>query len=227
MVTRRAASKGAISKAEVLAWLKKQGSPRVVEGMARYGLPTDGAVGISVGDLQKFAKRIGKNHGLALQLWKSGGYEARLLATLIDDPKLVTTKQMNAWTADFNSWGICDSACFWLFDKTPFAYERALQWSKSPKEFVKRGGFALMASLALHDKAAGNERFLALLPSIEEGAEDGRNFVKKGVSWALRGIGKRNPAMKSAAVKVAKRLASREEAACRWVGKDALRDLER
>jgi 3-methyladenine DNA glycosylase AlkD len=216
-----------MNQREVLAWLKKKGSARVVEGMARYGLPADRAVGVSVGDLQKLAKQIGKDHALAAQLWEGGVYEARLLATLIDDPKLVTAKQMDAWTKDFDSWGVCDSACFWLFDRTPMAYKKAVQWSKSPREFVKRAGFALMASLALHDKKASDADFLPLLPLIEKGASDERNFVKKGVSWALRGIGKRNSAMHAAAVKVAERLAEREDAASRWVGKDAIRDLKK
>ncbi|MEO6120032.1 MAG: DNA alkylation repair protein [Terriglobales bacterium] len=213
------------TKTEVLAWLKQKGSKRGREGMARYGLPSENAVGVSVGELQKVAKEIGKNHALAAEIWKSGIYEARLLATLIDDRRLVTKPQMNAWAADFDSWGICDSACFWLFDKTPFAYERAAQWTKSPREFVKRAGFALIASLALHDKAAPDKKFLPFLPLIEKGASDDRNFVKKGVSWALRGMGRRSPALNVVALKVAKRLALREEASCRWVGKDALRDF--
>lgn len=213
------------TKTEVLTWLKKKGSKRGIEGMARYGLPSTNAVGVSVGVLQGLAKQIGKDHALAAELWQSGVYEARLLATLIDDPRMVTKPQMNAWASDFDSWGICDSACFWLFDKTPFAYERAAQWTKSPREFVKRAGFALMASLSGHDKAAPDKKFLPFFPLIEKGATDERNFVKKGVSWALRGIGRRSPSLNGAALKVAKRLALREEAPCRWVGKDALRDF--
>ena len=212
------------SKSEVLAWLKKKGSKRVVAGMARYGIPTEGAVGISVGTLRGLAKQIGQDHALAQQLWTSGCYEARLLAAMIDDPKLVTKEQMNAWAKGFTSWADCDTACFCLFDRSPPAYAVARQWTKSQREFVKRGGFALMASLALHDKKADDKRFLPFLPLIEKGASDERNFVKKGVSWGLRGIGKR-PGLKTAAIKVAKRLAERDDAASRWVGKDALRDL--
>jgi 3-methyladenine DNA glycosylase AlkD len=214
------------TKPEVLAWLKKKGSRRGIESMARYGLPSANAVGVSVGALQVLAKQIGKDHGLALKLWTSGVYEARLLATLLDDPRLVTKPQMNAWAADFDSWGICDSACFWLFDKTPFAYERASQWAKSPREFVKRAGFALMASLALHDKQAADKKFLPFFPLIEQGAADGRNFVKKGVSWALRGIGRRL-GLQVEALKMAKRLSAKADAPSRWVGKDAVRDLEK
>ncbi len=200
---------------------------RVIESMARYGIPSKGAVGISVGELQKFAKLVGKDHKLAAELWATGIYEARLLATLIDDPQQVTVAQMNRWAADFDSWAVCDSACFWLFDRSPLAWGRVVQWVKSPREFVKRGGFALMACLALHDKTTADERFLPFLPLIEGGADDERNFVKKGVSWGLRGMGRRSPALNAAAVKVAERLAARADAASRWVGKDALRDLEK
>jgi 3-methyladenine DNA glycosylase AlkD len=216
-----------MKKSEVLAWLKKNGSRRVIESMERYGIPSKGAVGVSVGELQKFTKQVGKDHKLAAELWASGVYEARLLATLIDDPKQVTVGQMNRWAADFDSWAVCDSACFWLFDRSPLAWRRVPQWTKSPREYVKRGGFALMACLALHDKNTADEKFLSFLPLIEKGADDERNFVKKGVSWGLRSIARRSPVLNAAAVKLAARLAARADAASRWVGKDALRDLEK
>ena len=193
--------------------------------MARYGLPSDRAFGVTVGAMQAMAKRIGKDHDLAEALWASGWYDARMMAAFVDDPRRVTRRQMNAWAADFDNWGICDTACFHLFDRTPFAWEKARQWSRSPREFVKRGGFVLMASLVAHDKAAPDARYRALLPLIEKGASDERNFVKKGVNWALRAIGRRNLALNAAAMAVARRLALSEEAACRWVGKDALREL--
>jgi 3-methyladenine DNA glycosylase AlkD len=158
-------------------------------------------------------------------LWESGWYEARLLAALVGDPERVTRRQMNAWAASFENWADCDTVCFHLFDRTPFAWEKARQWSTSPREFVKRGGFTLMACLALHDKTASDKSFLVLLPLIEKGAHDERNFVKKGVNWALRAIGRRNVALNAAALAVARRLAPSDEAACRWVGKDALREL--
>ena len=210
---------------DVLAWLKRKGSRRTVEGMARYGLPSDRAFGVPVGVMRAEAKRIGRDHELALALWKTGWFEARMMAAFLGDPELLTKAQMNAWARDFADWGICDTACFHLFDRSQFAYERATAWAKSPREFVKRGGFALMASLALHDKAAADAKFLALLPLVETGAVDDRNFVKKGVNWALRGIGKRNPALRKAAVEVARRLAASPDPAPRWVGKDALRGL--
>ncbi|MEK6283025.1 MAG: DNA alkylation repair protein [Acidobacteriota bacterium] len=215
-----------MDKNEVLKWLERKGSRRYVEGMARYGIQTDRRVfGVSMGTMQSLAKKLGKDHALAIDLWKSGSYEGQMLAALVDDPGSVTRRQMNAWAADFDNWATCDTACFHLFDRTPFAWEKAAQWSTSPREFVKRAAFALMASLTVHDKAAPDSQFLALLPLIEKGAHDERNFVKKAVNWALRSIGKRSLALNAAAVASARRLAQSEEAACRWVGKDALREL--
>ena len=215
-----------MDKNEVLKWLERKGTRRYVEGMSRYGIQTDKRVfGVSVGTLQSFAKQLGKDHELAAELWKSGCYEAQILATLIDDRKLVTRSQMNAWAADFDNWAICDTACFHLFDRTPFAWDKARQWSTSRHEFVKRAAFALMAGLTVHDKAATDAQFLKLLPLIEAGAHDDRNFVKKAVNWALRSIGKRSRTLNPAAIATAKRLAQSEEPPCRWVGKDALREL--
>jgi 3-methyladenine DNA glycosylase AlkD len=214
-----------MTTAEALAWLKKNGARRTVEGMARYGITAPRAFGVTVGALQKLAKQIGKDHALATGLWKSGWYDARMLAAMVGDPVKLTRAQMNAWTASFDNWGICDTACFVLFDRSPHAWSCAAAWAKSPKEFVKRAGFALMACLALHDKAAPDAKFTRFLPLIEKGALDERNFVKKGVSWALRAIGRRSPGLHAASLKVAKRLAARGEAAPRWVGKDALREL--
>ncbi len=212
---------------EVLAWLKKQGTRRTVLGMARYGIEAKRAFGVPMGVLLSLRKKLGTDHALATALWASGWYEARLLASLVGDPARVTPRQMNAWAASFENWADCDTVCFNLFDRTPFAWDRARQWVKSPREFVKRGGFVLMACLALHAKAAPDKRFLALLPLIERGAKDERNFVKKAVSWALRGIGRRSRSLNAAAVAVAKRLALSKVAAARWVGHDALRQLAR
>jgi len=208
---------------EVLKWLERRGSRRVVEGMARYGIPSRGAFGVPMGTLLTLARRLGKDHELATALWESGRYEARLLAALVGDPQRVTRRQMDAWAAGFESWADCDTVCFKLFDRTPFAWEKARRWAASPREFVKRGAFVLMACLALHDKAALDKDFSALLPLIETGARDERNFVKKAVSWALRAIGERSLALNAAALATAKRLASSEQAGCQWVGKDALR----
>jgi 3-methyladenine DNA glycosylase AlkD len=195
--------------------------------MARYAIPSDKAFGASVGSLQKLAKTLGRSHALAGALWESGWYEARMLAAFVDEPERVTSAQMDRWCRDFDNWGICDTVCFHLFDRTPFAWDKAVQWAASPRELVKRGGFVLMACLALHDKTAPDKHFLVWLPVIENGAGDQRNFVKKGVSWALRAIGRRNLALNEASVAVARRLAQSEEPAARWVGKDALRELTR
>ena len=214
-----------MNRNEVLTWLKKKGTRRAVAEMARYGIEARRAFGVPMGTLLKLKKQLGTDHALSLALWESGWYEARLLAALVGDPQRVTRRQMNAWAAGFENWADCDTACFKLFDRSRFAWEKARQWAASPRELVKRGGFALMACLALHDKAAPDRRFLDFLPLIERGAFDERNFVKKGVNWALRAIGRRNPALNTAALKVARRLASSEDASCRWVGKDAVREL--
>jgi 3-methyladenine DNA glycosylase AlkD len=214
-----------MEKDEVLVWLKRRGTQRTVKGMARYGIEAERAFGVPMGTLLSLSKRIGKDHALAMALWESGWYEARLLAALVGDAEQMTRRQMNAWAASFENWADCDTACFKLFDRTPFAWEKSRQWSTSPREFVKRGGFALMACLALHDKAAPDKSFLAFLPIIEKGARDERNFVKKAVSWALRAIGRRNRALNAAALAVANRLAVSEEPSSRWIGKDALREL--
>jgi len=215
-----------MNKAAILAWLEKRGTRRVAEEMARYGIQTKLRVlGVSMGTLQSLRKQLGQDHALASALWTSGCYEARLLAALVDEPKRVTLGQMNSWAASFENWADCDTVCFHLFDRTPFAWEKARQWARSPREFVKRAAFTLMACLALHDKAAPDSKFLAMLPLIERGANDDRNFVKKAVSWALRSIGRRNVALNVAALPVARRLSLSKETAPRWVGKDALREL--
>jgi 3-methyladenine DNA glycosylase AlkD len=193
--------------------------------LTRYGITAPKAFGISVGVIQQLAKRLGRDHALAGALWETGWYEARMLASFIDDPARVTPAQMDRWCRDFDNWGICDTVCFHLFDKTPHAWAKIAPWADSRHEFVKRAAFALLASLALHDKRAGDESFARCLPLIERAATDERNFVKKGVSWALRLIGRRNPALNAAAVTVARRLSMSPEPAARWVGKGALKEL--
>ena len=212
---------------EILRWLERRGTRRNVAGMARYGIRTPRAFGVSMATMAPLVKRLGRDHALALSLWKSGFHEARVLAAFVDEPERVTRRQMNAWARDFDNWAVCDSTCFHLFDRSPLAWEKAPPWATSPREFVRRAGFALMASLALHHKSAPDEKFLDFLPLIEQAAGDERNFVKKAVNWALRQIGKRNLALHKAAVALARRLASSGEAAARWVGKDALRELTR
>jgi 3-methyladenine DNA glycosylase AlkD len=216
-----------MNKNEVLKWLEAKGTMATVKGMARYGLSAKHAFGVPMGTLLALSKRLGKDHTLATELWETGWYEARLLAALVGDPQRVTRRQMDAWARSFENWGDCDTVCFKLFDRTPFAWEKARQWAKSPREYVKRGGFVLMACLAGHDKTAPDKNFLAFLPMIEKGARDERNFVKKGVNWALRMIGRRSLSLNAAAVVVAKRLAASEDASSRWVGTDALREFAR
>jgi 3-methyladenine DNA glycosylase AlkD len=210
---------------DALAWLKRRGSKRNRDGMARYAIVSPKAFGVSVGDLRDLGKQLGRDQTLAEALWKSGWYEARMLVAFVGDPAKVTPAQMDRWARDFDNWAICDALCFHLFDRSPHAWRKIEQWSRRREEFVKRAAFALLASIALHDKQAPDERFLRALPLVETAAADERNFVKKGVSWALRGIGRRNAVLHSAAVEMARRLAASPEAAARWVGKDAVREL--
>ena len=210
---------------EILARLERRGSARNRDGMARYGLHAAKVFGVSVGDLQRLAREIGRDHDLAAALWKTGWYEARMLAAFVDEPARVTPAQMDAWARDFENWGICDTVCMHLFDRTPHAWKKVDVWSRHRGEFVKRAAFALLASLALHDKTRGDGPFLRALPLIERHAADDRNFVKKAVNWALRSIGNRNHALNAAAVDVASRLAASDNATARWVGKDARRGL--
>jgi 3-methyladenine DNA glycosylase AlkD len=209
----------------VVAELRRLGTKAGRDGMARYAIPSDNAFGVSVATLKTLAKRLGRNHALAAALWDTGWYEARMLTPFVAEPAAVTPAQMDRWCSDFDSWAICDALCFHLFDRTPHAWRKVEQWARRREEFVKRAAFALLASLALHDKRAADEPFVQSLALIERAADDDRNFVKKAVNWALRAIGKRNPELHAAAVSVAQRLAESPNAAPRWVGKDALRDL--
>lgn len=210
----------------VLAELQRLSSPRIREAMApRYGIHTDRAFGVAMNAMQKLAKGLGRNHTLAAALWKSGWYEARIVAAFIDDPAQVTAVQMDRWCRDFDNWGICDTVCFHLFDQTPHAFRKVVQWARRRDEFVRRAAFALLACLALHDRHAGNERFVEGLILIETASTDERNFVKKAVLWALRAIGERHGELHAAALSVSQRLANSPDATARWVGKGALREL--
>lgn len=207
--------------------LRTLAKPQNLAGMARYGIVPKNGLGVSMPSLRAMAKECGKDHALAQKLWASGIHDARILAALIDEPAKVTPAQMNRWAAQFYSWDLCDQVCGNLFDKTPYAYEKARGWHQDRREYVKRAGFVMMAVLAVHDKRAGDARFLAFLPMIREGADDEKNFVKKAVNWALRQIGKRNPALRKKALALAAELATSPKAATRWVGRDALRELEK
>jgi 3-methyladenine DNA glycosylase AlkD len=205
--------------------LRSLGDPSAREGQARFGIQTRRALGISMPKLRAIARREGKDHELALALWASGIHESRILAALVDDPAAVTEAQMEEWAGEFDSWDLVDQCCGALFDRTPWAYPKAVEWAGRREEFVKRAGFSLMAQLAVHDKRAPDERFHRFLPIIEREAADPRNFVKKAVNWALRGIGKRSLALNALAVETAIRIQARGTGAARWVASDALREL--
>jgi 3-methyladenine DNA glycosylase AlkD len=211
---------------DVLAKLGSLANPANVAGMARYGINPTNTLGVSVPRLRALAKEIGQDHELASELWKSGIHDARLLAGLIDDPAKVTEAQLERWVTDFDSWDVCDCVCSNLFDKTPFAYAKAVFWSSRREEFVKRAGFVLMAALAVHDKKAPAGSFKKFLPIIEREASDERNFVRKAVNWALRQIGKRSPELNSAAIAAARRIQKIDSKSARWIASDALRELE-
>jgi len=176
-------------------------------------------------EIRKLARHVGRNHGIALELWASGIHEARILATIVEDPARVTRRQMNAWAADFDSWDVCDQACLNLFRYTPYAWQIAAKWAHAKPEFVRRAGFALMAGLAVKDKGSTDERFQTLLPLIRESATDERNFVRKAVNWALRSIGKRNARLRQAAIEAARAIAALDSRSARWIAADALREL--
>ncbi|MDD2696960.1 MAG: DNA alkylation repair protein [Candidatus Pacebacteria bacterium] len=212
--------------AEILKKLKSFSNPRNVAGMARFGINPKNTLGISIPDLRKLARETGKNHKLAQGLWNSGIHEARILAGMVDDPELVTEKQMDKWAKDFDSWDVCDQVCMNLFDKTPFAFKKATEWTKSSGEFVKRAGFSMMACLAWHDKTSDDGKFIKLFYAIKRESTDERNFVRKAVNWALRQIGKRNKKLNKEAVKLAREIQKINSKTARWIAQDALKELQ-
>ncbi|MCL4436006.1 MAG: DNA alkylation repair protein [Thaumarchaeota archaeon] len=210
---------------EVLRRLRLLYNPRNVEGMGRFGINTNNTYGVTIPDLRKIAKEIGKDHHLAQRLWDSQIHEARILASMVDEPKKVTEEQMERWVRDFDSWDVCDQCCMNLFEKTSYPHQKAVEWSNRKEEFVKRAGFVLMARLAVTDKKAGDSEFLKFLPLIMSGATDDRNYVKKAVNWALRQIGKRNVVLNEAAINTANEIQAMNSKAAKWVASDALREL--
>jgi 3-methyladenine DNA glycosylase AlkD len=210
---------------EIIERLHLLANPEKVKGMARYGINQHNNLGISVYQLRSLAKEIGRNHSLALKFWNSEIHDARLLASFIDDPKKVTAEQMDAWAQDFNSWDVCDQACTSLFDRTPYAYEKVRQWAGRKEEFVKRAAFSLLAGLAVHDKKADDQVFIALLPLFITHAVDERNYVKKAVNWALRNIGKRNLPLNKKALATAYEIQKIQVRSARWIASDAIREL--
>ena len=212
----------------VLTALEAQASQKIRDEMApRYGIVTERAFGVPMAKMLAMARELGPNHHLATALWDSGWYEARMVACMIEDPACVTPAQMDAWRRDFDNWGICDTVCFKLFDRTPYVFAKVAEWSDLNDEFGKRAAFALLASAALHGKGAEGD-YLGALSLVERAASDDRNFVKKGVSWALRAMGEKgSPTVKAAALALARKLAASSHPTERWIGKDALKSFER
>ncbi|MFH1369202.1 MAG: DNA alkylation repair protein [Elusimicrobiota bacterium] len=213
--------------AEAVKYLKSQSNVKNVKGMARFGINVKGALGISMPKLRSFAKKLGKNHALAQQLWKTGIHEAKILAGLVDEPKKVNERQMEKWVRGFDSWDVCDQTCLNLFHETEYAYKKCHDWSKRREEYVKRAGFALMAVMAVHGKEFNDRDFIDFFPSIKRGTIDDRNFVKKAVNWALRQIGKRNEKLRKEAVKLAESIAKMDFPSSKWIARDALRELKK
>ena len=212
---------------DVLKQLKAKGTAHDLANLAKFGITASKPIGVSMKNIQAVARSVGRDHALAEGLWKTGVYEARMLAALVDEPSEVTPAQMDRWCRDFDNWGICDTVCFKLFDQSPHAWSRVPKWAKQKGEFQKRAGFALLACLAGHDKSASDAQFSEGLRLIEQGAADDRDLVAKGVSWALRRIGTRNKKLHAESLAVARRLSVSDDPSARWVGKDAVRDLTR
>jgi 3-methyladenine DNA glycosylase AlkD len=211
---------------DVLTYLRRHGSSTVIEQMKRFGITDPKAFGTGTPVLRRLQKTIGTDHALALSLWKKGYYEARIVAAFIADPNLMTEATMESWTSEFDSWAVCDACCAEVFCDTPFAVRKAKEWTRRKEEYVKRAGFVLMATLAVHRKEIDDDIFRTFFPLIVRHATDERNFVRKGVNWALRQIGKKNPALNNAALTVANALSRHTDPTARWIGTDALKDLQ-
>jgi 3-methyladenine DNA glycosylase AlkD len=210
---------------DVLDRLQSKAQPEQLKGMAKYGMAVEQRLGVSVPDMRKLAKEIGKDHKLALDLWRTGIAEAKIVAGMVGDPAKLTEEQMEDWVKDIDSWDVCDQVCMNLFEKNRLAWKKIVDWSEREEEFVKRTAFSMIACLAWHDKKASDEKFIELLPVIIRGATDERNFVKKAVNWALRNIGKRNLNLNRAAINTAKEIQRLDSKAARWIAADALREL--
>ena len=214
-----------ITVEEVIAELEKHGSKKNLEGMARFGINIENAFGMNSTAIKNIAKKIGKNHELALELWASGYHEARHVAAMIDEPDKVTSSQMNKWVKDFKSWDLCDGTCLYLFRNTKYAYDKIFEWAEKKEEFVRRTAFSLIAELSVHDKKKDDKEFLNFFPLIIKYSTDERNFVKKAVNWALRQIGKRSLLLNAEAIEVAEKILAMDSKSARWIANDALREL--
>jgi 3-methyladenine DNA glycosylase AlkD len=210
---------------DVLDRLRDSARPEQLPGMARYGIAVEQRLGVSVPDMRRLAGDIGKDHSLALELWNTGIAEAKIVASMVGDPSELTENQMEDWVTGIDSWDVCDQVCMNLFEKSPLAWKKILDWSQREEEFVKRTAFSLIACLAWHDRKASDEQFAALLPVIMRAATDERNYVKKAVNWALRNIGKRNIRLNGDAIRTAEEMKQLDSRAARWIASDALREL--
>jgi 3-methyladenine DNA glycosylase AlkD len=208
-----------------LGWLKSHATRATLDGMARYAIPSDKAYGVAMKDIKALGKKLGRNHALAIALWDTGVYEARMLASFVGDAAVISSAQMDRWCKEFDNWAVCDAMSFNLFDRTPHAWNKVTAWSRKRHEFEKRTAFALLWSLTVHDKQASDEQFVQGLALVERAADDPRNFVKKAVNMALRAVGKRNRTLNVKALEVARRLAQSANDTTRWIGMDALREL--
>jgi len=211
---------------DVLDRLHSKAKPEQLTGMAKYGITIEGRLGVSVPDMRKLAKELGRDHRLALDLWRTGIAEARIVAGMVGDPAKLTEEQMEEWVKGIDSWDVCDQVCMNLFEKNQLAWKKIIDWSEREEEFVKRTAFSLIACLAWHDKKASDEKFIELLPIVIREATDQRNFVKKAVNWALRNIGKRNLNLNQAALEAAKEIKRLDSKTARWIAADAIRELE-
>ena len=211
---------------DIIIKLKSLSKPESVEGMARFGINPEKNFGVSIPNLRKIAKENGRDHQLAHNLWATGIHDARILAGMIDEPAEVTREQADKWAGDFDSWDVCDEVCMNIFEKLLFAYEKAVEWSSSEEEFIKRAGFVLMARLAVSDKKAEDSKFISFFPYIKKQSKDDRNFVKKAVNWAIRQIGKRNVNLNKLAIQVGEEIYNFDDKSSRWIAADALRELK-
>ncbi|MEW6011115.1 DNA alkylation repair protein [Methanobacterium alkalithermotolerans] len=211
---------------EIIKNLQDLSNPEEVEGMARFGINPEKTFAVRIPELRKIAKQAGKDHLLAQKLWDAGYRETRIIASIIEVPEMVTSRQMDRWAHDFDTWDICDQCCMNLFRKTPFAYQKIREWSNQEEEFVKRAAFVLIATLAVHDKKASDNVFLDFFPLILKESTDGRNFVKKAINWALRQIGKRNLELNKQAIEFGRKMKEMDSKSAQWIAKDALKELE-
>jgi len=222
----RHADRKQITTGDVIRQLQKLADPHYAEGAGHFGIYSKRVLGVTVPQLRSLARSIGLNHSLAAELWETEILEARILTSLLGDPAELTAEQMEHWAAGFDNWAVCDGCCCNLFDKSPLAWKKAVEWTRRKEEYVKRAAFSLMAALAWHDKSATDAKFLRFLPLIERASDDDRNFVKKAVNWALRGIGKRNAVLNAAAIETAERIRETGTRSGRWIAADALRELQ-